>query len=129
MKLGICTWDNLVAPVFDVSGTILLVQISPGQQEIRKQEVISVCDDLERIRRLSCLGIEVLICGAISRLWYDILTSWAIQVICYVAGDVDQVLQALKEKKLESQEFCIPGCPGLMQARNRETIENVVSAM
>ncbi len=129
MKLAVSTWDNLVAPVFDVSGKILLVQVFPERTIPLEHKEISGSDNLARIRRLSSLSIEVLICGAISRLWHDILTAWGIQVISYVTGPWDSVLQALAEGRLDSPEFCMPGCPVYMQTRNRESIKYVSSVI
>jgi len=129
MKLAVSTWDNLVAPVFDVSGKILLVQVFPERTIPLEHKEISGSDNLARIRRLSSLSIEVLICGAISRLWHDILTAWGIQVISYVTGPWDNVLQALAEGRLDSPEFCMPGCPGYIQTRNRESIKYVSSVI
>ena len=127
MMIGICTWNNLVAPVFDVSGTILLVQTSPGRKDILGQEDISVCDNPDKIRRLTSMNIELLVCGAVSRLWHDILTACGIQVISYIVGPWDRVLQALDEDRLESPEFRMPGCPPYMQTRNREAINKVAA--
>jgi len=129
MKLAVSKWNNLVAPVFDVSGKILLVQLSPVRTIPLEYKEISGSDNLARIRRLSSLSIEVLICGAISRLWHDILTAWDIQVISYVTGPWDRVVQALAEGRLDSPEFCMPGCPGYMQTRNRESKTYVASVM
>ncbi len=116
-----------MAPVFDVSGKILLVQVSPDRTIPLEHKEISGSDNLSRIRILSCLGIEILVCGAISRLWHDIHTAWGIQVISYVAGPWDRVLQALMEGKLDFPEFCMPGCPVHMQTRKREAIRFVDS--
>jgi len=129
MKLAVSTWNNLVAPVFDVSGRILLVQISANRLIPLEHKEISGNDNLAGIRRLSSLGMEALICGAISRLCHDILTTWGIQVISYITGPWDSVLQALVEGRLESPEFCMPGCPGYMQSHNRKAVKYVLSAM
>lgn len=106
-----------------------MVRISKNQKKNLEHMDISVCDNLDRIRKLSGAGIEVLICGAISRLWYDILTAWAIRVICFVTGDVDQVLEALKENRLDLDEYRMPGCPQYMRERNLKIIQQVVAGL
>ncbi len=128
MKLAICTWNELVAPVFDVSESVMIVNISSGKLKTRKREDISGLDHLARIRRLSDLGVKTLICGAISRPWHDIITAWDIQVISYVSGPVKQILSALLSDNMDLQKFRMPGCPHSIQTHNLEVIARVAQA-
>ncbi len=128
MKMAICTWNDLVAPVFDVSGKIMIVRVSSGKIETREHEDISGLDNPAKIRRLSALGIEVLVCGAISRLWHDFLLAWGIKVISYVSGHVEKVLRALITGRMDLQKFCMPGCPQNFQAHTYEAMAKVARA-
>lgn len=125
MKLALSTWNDLVAPVFDVSGTVMIVKISSGRIKTRKSEDISGMDNLARINLLCNLNIEVLVCGAISKPWHDILTAWDIQVISYVSGKVDEVLRSLLKNNINPQKLYMPGCPKIIQDQNLETIVNI----
>lgn len=128
MKLAICTWNELVAPVFDVSESVMIVNVSSGKVKTRKREDFSDLDHLAMIRRLSDLKIETLICGAISRPWHDIVTAWDIQIISYVSGPVKQVLDVLLSDSMNMQKFMMPGCPQSIHAHNLGVIARVARA-
>jgi hypothetical protein len=125
MKLAICTWNELVAPVFDVSESVIMVNMSSGRAKTRKREDISGLDLLARIRRLSDLRVETLVCGAISRPWHDIITAWDIQVISYISGPVKQVLDVLLKDSMNLDKFMMPGCPESIHTHNLEVIARV----
>jgi predicted Fe-Mo cluster-binding NifX family protein len=125
MKLALSTWNNLVAPVFDVSGTVMVVKISSGRIKTRKSEDISGMDNLARIRLLCNLKIEILVCGAISKPWHDILTAWDIQIISYVSGNVEEVLRSLLKNNFNPHKLYMPGCPKSIQDQNLEAIVNI----
>lgn len=125
MKLAMSTWNDLVAPVFDVSGTIMVVKISSGRIKTRKSEHISGMDNLARISLLCSLKIEVLVCGAISKSWHDILAAWDIQVISYVSGNVEEVLRSLLKRNVNPHKLYMPGCPKRIQDQNLEAIVNI----
>jgi predicted Fe-Mo cluster-binding NifX family protein len=125
MKLALSTWNDLVAPVFDVSGTVMVVKISSGRIKARKREDISGMDNLARINLLCSLKIEVLVCGAISKPWHDILTAWDIQVISYVSGKAEEVLRSLLKNNVNPHKLYMPGCPESIQDQNLEAIVNI----
>lgn len=128
MKLAICTWNELVAPVFDVSESVMMVKISSGRVKNQKREDISGLDLLARIRRLSDLKIETLVCGAISRPWHDIVTAWDIQIISYVSGPVKQVLDMLLKDGMNLHKFMMPGCPQSIHNHNLEVMAGIAQA-
>lgn len=65
---------------------------------------------LQRASRLRTLNIDVLICGAISRPLVDMITGSGIEVLPYVSGRIDEVLNAYMEGRLTEQRFSMPGC-------------------
>jgi predicted Fe-Mo cluster-binding NifX family protein len=55
--------------------------------------------------------VEVLICGAISRYFYSLLINVAgIDVIPWVSGSIEEVLNAYMKGNLYRQKFLMPGC-------------------
>lgn len=65
----------------------------------------------ERIQMLEHLGVEVLICGAISRDAEIRLSSLKIQVISGVSGDVREVIRAFCKNRLDGDEYFLATCP------------------
>jgi predicted Fe-Mo cluster-binding NifX family protein len=43
---------------------------------------------------------------------HETVTAYGIKVIPFIAGDLDEIIQAFLEGKLERDEFAMPGCCG-----------------
>ena len=113
MKIAIPIWNDCVSNVFDFAGKLLLVEIENGK-EISKSEVPLESQSLsQRVGQLKSLEVDVLVCGAISRALANMVTASGIQVLPYVTGSIDDVLQAYLTGQLAKPEFSMPGCwPG-----------------
>ena len=110
MKIAIPDWQGRLAPVFDVCGRLLVVE-AEGRHEIRRQEVsLAGCDAPERIRQLGAMGVDVLICGAISRYLEAALTAAGIRVLAFVCGPVETVLDGFLVRGGTGTNHRMPGC-------------------
>jgi predicted Fe-Mo cluster-binding NifX family protein len=118
MKAAFSTWDNRIAPVFDVSDQIRLVGVESGK--IVQSELVPLPRNLpvQQALRLAELKAEVLICGAISRAMHEIIDSYGIQVIPFIAGALDEVVQAWVSGLSDWTCFSMPGCTGGVRRRN-----------
>ncbi len=121
MKLAICTWNDLVAPLFDVSTQIMVVRITSGKIRVLHYENLVGMDNPGKISRLCSGKIEVLICGAISRLWYEFILVRGIDIIACISGKVGDVLSGLRKGRLNLEKHCMPGCPQRFYAYNQKT--------
>ncbi|MGQ9574833.1 MAG: NifB/NifX family molybdenum-iron cluster-binding protein [Thermoguttaceae bacterium] len=123
MKLAVPVWRQRVSPVFDVCGRLLVVDLDDAGELRRSELSVDEEDPAGRARRLQELGIQVLICGAISRPLEAMLVRSGIRVIGQTCGDVDQVLQAFQAGRLADPCFAMPGCcrrrRGACQAHRR----------
>jgi predicted Fe-Mo cluster-binding NifX family protein len=95
--------------VFDVAGRMLLVDIKKGQEVRRNKRTVVRCDSLARARYVSQLGVEVLICGAISWPLENALSSMGVQIIKCICGQVEDVVNVFLNEKLTENEFIMPG--------------------
>ena len=71
-----------------------------------------------RVGRLVDLGVDVLICGGISRFLTDSLKIFKITVISGVRGELNQVLDTYIAGELPGPRFTMPGyraSPGLQR--------------
>jgi predicted Fe-Mo cluster-binding NifX family protein len=67
----------------------------------------------QRVQELLRLGVHVLICGAISQPLASMLAASNIEVIPFVSGTLDQVLDAYFSGRVSEPQFLQPGCrPG-----------------
>ena len=112
MKTAFAYWENRIAPVFDTARDLLLVE-SEGERVTREERLLLADEPpLARTLRLVELGVETLVCGAISRALQEMLLAYGIRVRGFVAGDLHEVVRAWLEGKMNQEVFAMPGCLG-----------------
>lgn len=112
MKVAIPQWNGRVSPVFDVAGSLLLVEVADGQELRRNEGSLTATDPLRRAKQVAQFGAEVLICGAISLPLEAALASAGVQVLPFTCGRVEEVLAAFMNGQLTDGAFLMPGCCG-----------------
>jgi predicted Fe-Mo cluster-binding NifX family protein len=115
-------WDGRVAPVFDTATLIRVVETDSGDIIGDQQETLLDDLPLKKTLRMVELGIGTLICGAVSRPLQTLIAAYGIRVVPFVAGDLEDVVLAWKEGRLEQSGYSMPGCCG--RGRRRRTGEN-----
>lgn len=63
----------------------------------------------ERAIEMKKLGIGLIICGAVSDLFYNLLREAGIDLVCGITGDIDEVIDAYRKGTLEHARFRMPG--------------------
>ena len=122
MKVAIPHWQGRVSPVFDVAGSLLMVDIENGREVRRADEALVQGNALARAQHVSQCGVDVLICGGISRPLEMALTSAGVRVIAQTCGPVEDVLGAFVSGRLTDTAFLMPGSrgrPRRLRARRR----------
>jgi len=109
MKIAIPQWQSRVSPVFDVACTFLMIEFADGREQRREISSHPAGESFNRVRLLHELGVQVLICGAVSQPLESALVSAGIQVIPHICGVVDDVLKAFIHGYLDREEFLQPG--------------------
>ncbi|HMA66405.1 MAG TPA: NifB/NifX family molybdenum-iron cluster-binding protein [Desulfosalsimonadaceae bacterium] len=110
MKIAIPQWQGRVSPVFDAASSLLLVDIENGRQAGRVALKMNPEDPLSRARRLAILGVDILICGAVSSALAAAIVSVDIEILACTCGPIDGVLDAFLENRLSNSRFLMPGC-------------------
>ena len=119
MKAAFSVWDKRIAPVFDVGRHILLVEAKSGNILSEREETLTESKSVWKASFLAELGIDILICGAISRPLQEMLAAYGIRVIPFVAGDLREVIEAWLSGRGNIRLFSMPGCCGRAQRRHR----------
>ena len=120
MKLAIPIYNSNISNVFDFAHRLLLVDIENGKEANRSEVALESQLLPQRAGQLKNLGVDVLVCGAISRVLANMVTASGIQVLPYVTGSIDDVLQAYLTGQLVKPEFSMPGCwPGARRGFGR----------
>ncbi|MBN1394642.1 MAG: NifB/NifX family molybdenum-iron cluster-binding protein [Pirellulales bacterium] len=115
MKIAAPTWRGRISPVFDVAEQVLLVTLDGQTESDRCTESLRGLVLHERAERLAKLGVNVLLCGAISWQLETLLLNGGVKVISLICGDVEEVIQAFRNGTLKYEQFAMPGCCGRMR--------------
>ena len=112
MKVAFSTWNNRIAPVFDVARQALILDVDSGRITGQAEHALPG-EALEgKAASLAGQGVEVLVCGAISRPLMAIIAASGIRVTPFQAGDLSEVIQGWLSDGLANGAFFMPGCCG-----------------
>lgn len=109
MKLALTVWEGRISPVFDVCRQAIVLDVDGGQITSRTTEALESPRPATKIDRLTALGVDTLVCGAISTSLQRELTERGIEVIGFVAGEVDEVVRAVVSQQLSDPSLRMPG--------------------
>jgi predicted Fe-Mo cluster-binding NifX family protein len=106
MRVALPLWNGRVSPVFDVAKRIRLYEVEKGEITGLSEHLL---EEDGRSMALSSLGVDVLICAAIS--WPLETTLWlaGVEVIAEVCGPVDEVIGAYLRGSTALKQFHSPG--------------------
>lgn len=109
MKVAIPQWNGRVSPVLDAAHTLVLYEMT--EHKIQGQTLLSVKtgDHLVRTRWLQSLGVDTLICGALSKSLERTLAPTGITVIPFICGKTEEVIEAYIAGQLGEKDFRLPG--------------------
>lgn len=117
MKVALTVWEGHISPLFDATRMLLVAKIERREVTERHLEPFDCASDFSRVSRLDQLGVDVLICGGISRFFANFIEARDIEIIPFSAGTVNEVLEAYIKGTLFSNRFRMPGC-GPRRERN-----------
>jgi predicted Fe-Mo cluster-binding NifX family protein len=109
MRLGIPLWRDEVSPVFDVAAKLLIIDVEDAREVARRVIPLGTPDAPERADRLAAMGIDVLVCGVITRTLEAIVTAAGVRVVSFVCGPVEQVARLIMSGARLPSECLLPG--------------------
>lgn len=110
MKTAFAYWDDRIAPVFDTAGRIRIVETDSGRIIRETNEPLPEGLPVQKTLRLVELGIDALVCGAISMQFYRLISAYGIKVVPFVAGELREVIFVWTSGSLKHDTFTMPGC-------------------
>jgi len=129
MKAAFSFAGNRIAPVFDVAPLIGVIEGVPdaGNKEMVVED-LGEGFPMQKAYRLVELGIEILVCGAVSRPLHELVNSCGIEVIPFVTGDLDAIIGAWSAGTLDADRFIMPGCYGRRHGKDKKMRNQNVSS-
>ncbi|PMP86778.1 MAG: hypothetical protein C0174_00595, partial [Thermodesulfobium narugense] len=105
MKVALSVHNEIIAPVFDSSNNIEIIEIDNSKINSRKVYKIDLADIFSFFLRNS---VDLIICGAISK-QLEFQLSALSKVIPFICGSKEEIISALLKNKNFS-DFLMPGC-------------------
>ena len=112
MRIGIPIWNDRVSPVLDTAERLVVVDTGAAAGQVREEVALHDTRLPLRATRLAELGLDVLICGAVSSPLAEMLTAAGVPLRPWIAGEMEEVLQALSAGRLDRPRYRMPGCCG-----------------
>ncbi len=122
MIAAIPLYGKRVSPRPLYAQEMVMVRIDDGKITWRRSESVSNLSEEFFIDQLLDLGVEVLVCGGVSREFIDECADAGIKVVQNVAGQVDGIIPALAEGRLTAG-FGLSTCPFPVSAPVPQVIE------
>lgn len=110
MKVAVPVWDNCVSTVLDFSDSLLVVDFEAGRIKDRSRVNFAENTIVAKTARLRGLGVQVLLCGAVSRPLENMIIASGIRIVPFLMGTVDEVIEAYFSGRLQDARFVLPGC-------------------
>ena len=109
MKVAITEHQGRIAPVFDTCRRVkVFVQSEDGDVMISDEDWSSLGWH-NRAARLKELGVETLVCGGLSCRLEQLIDLHGIKLMPWLAGDITEVLGALREGNISDPRYSMPG--------------------
>jgi predicted Fe-Mo cluster-binding NifX family protein len=109
MRLAFPVWENRISPVLDTATRLLVVEVKDHCELSRSEIFLDERDVSRKCRRIRSLGVNALICGAVTRRLSNMLNDSGIHIIPGVSGRPDEVLDACLQGRLAHSKFLMPG--------------------
>ena len=110
MRIGIPIWNDRVSPVLDTAERLVIIDTGAAAGRARTEVALAARQLPLRATRFAELGLDLLVCGAVSRPLAELLEAAGVAVEPWVAGDVEEVLQAITTGELDRPCYRMPGC-------------------
>lgn len=112
MLIGITNWNGSVSPVFDVADELWIVDTLSGAGAKGKRALLKRTGPFEKAREIKEQGVDLLVCGAISRRFENALASAGVRVLPFMCGNIENILSDLLNGKAVDDSFLMPGAQG-----------------
>ena len=109
MRIALPIWEDKITPLLDTASRLLVLNEEGGVKSECFEVSLDGMDLHTRCVRIQTLEIQILICGAVSRIFSRMLHGLGVQVISGISGGAEEVLHAYHHEGLSEPRFLMPG--------------------
>ncbi len=110
MRVGLTVWDTRISPVADTATEVLVAQCDGATWATERRVPLGGEGHGRMAGRIAALELDVLVCGAVSRRFGALLEQSGVRVLPWVAGEWQDVLDAVASGELTPDRFVMAGC-------------------
>ena len=109
MRVAVPIWDDKISPVLDTASRLLVVEVE-DRNEASRFEIFLEGQHLSRkCGLIRNMDVDILICGAVSRPFSNMLMASGINIIPEISGNAEEILEAYIHGRLFHSRFFMPG--------------------
>ena len=109
MRIAISIWDDKISPVLDTASKLLIIDKDNQKESCRFEANLFEQDIYQKCSFIRKLDLDVLICGAVSSQFSEMLKTYGIKIISGISGPAKDVLDAYFQGALLHSGFFMPG--------------------
>ncbi|MBW1666910.1 MAG: NifB/NifX family molybdenum-iron cluster-binding protein [Deltaproteobacteria bacterium] len=127
MKIAIPVWEGKISPVLDTASRLMIVEVEDKEVSSRLEIYLDEWDLTRRCLRIQNLGVDTLICGAVSRPFSRMLSASGVNLIAGISGPAEDVLNACLHGNLAHPRFLMPGFKKNLVRKNVKFLDSKMS--
>ncbi|RPJ06051.1 MAG: hypothetical protein EHM37_20550 [Deltaproteobacteria bacterium] len=108
-RTAIPVFMGRVSPVLDTCTQLGLLEPDRKRKITCQTIPVKGKSIFERADEIKKLGVLVVICGAVSDALYNLLKESNIDLVCGITGDIEEVIDAYRNRTLTQARFRMPG--------------------
>jgi len=117
-RIALPVWADNICPVLDFTRSLLVVDLADAENPSRETFCCPQSPPIWLANRMSALGVDLVICGALSYGLLGLLQMKNIAVVPYIQGSVNDILNAYLAGTLSHQKFRLPGMPPTLRGHH-----------
>ena len=108
-RIAVPIFMGRVSPVLDTCDQLFMLESDDKKEAAHRTVPMKGLSIYERTSEIQKLGIRFIICGAVSESFYNLLRESGIDLRCGISGDIEEIIQAYRNGKLDQPRFRMPG--------------------
>jgi len=110
MRIAIPVWGEKVSPLLDAASRLLIVETDRRGEIARFQMALDDGELNRKARLIREVGVDVIICGAVSDPVSKALAATGIRIISEISGRVGDVVDSFLRGSTFDSRLLMPGC-------------------